>query len=273
MNGRLAIDFGTSTTLLAMWDDAQRQAVCPRRSMDGCLHAAPGGDVSAIPSLIHYAADRRQWVGEQVAQLGLAESARTFRWMKRYIANRSPVTRRIDDRDISHAQAGADFLGSVLVYAAGELGLRDEEIALTVPVEAFEHYENWLLRAAETAGFARCRLIDEASAAAALGYGAGVGAGQALLVFDFGGGTLDVSIALLDETTEGGPRRCRVLGKAGADLGGASVDQWLYEDVVRRNGRDPGGPDHPPQRAAPPGRVRGAQDRPVNPAGGAPVRR
>ena len=152
------------------------------------MYSAPGGEVSAIPSLIHYAADRRQWVGEQVSQLGLAESARTFRWMKRYIANRSPVTRRIDDRDISHAQAGADFLGLVLVYAAGELGLRDEEIALTVPVEAFEHYENWLLRAAETAGFARCRLIDEASAAA-LGYGAGVGNGQALLVFDFGGGT------------------------------------------------------------------------------------
>ena len=241
MNGRLAIDFGTSTTLLAMWDDAQRQARILPAPEYGRLYAAPGGDVSAIPSLIHYAADRRQWVGEQVAQLGLSESARTFRWMKRYIANRSPVTRRIDDRDISHAQAGADFLGSVLVYAAGELGLRDEEIALTVPVEAFEHYENWLLRAAETAGFARCRLIDEASAAA-LGYGAGVGAGQALLVFDFGGGTLDVSIALLDEATEGGPRRCRVLGKAGADLGGASVDQWLYEDVVRRNGRDSADP-------------------------------
>ncbi len=241
MNGRLAIDFGTSTTLLAMWDDVQRQARILPAPEYGRLYTAPGGEISAIPSLIHYAADRRQWAGEQVAQLGLADSARTFRWMKRYIANRSPVTRRIDDRDLSHAQAGADFLGAVLVYAAGELGLRDEEIALTVPVEAFEHYENWLLRAAEAAGFSRCRLIDEASAAA-LGYGAGVPSGQALLVFDFGGGTLDVSIALLDETTPGGPRRCRVLGKAGADLGGASVDQWLYEDVVRRSGRDPSDP-------------------------------
>ncbi len=241
MNGRLAIDFGTSTTLLAMWDDVQRQARILSVPEYGRLYAAPGGDVSAIPSLIHYAADRRQWVGEQIPQLGLSESARTFRWMKRYIANRSPVTRRIDDRNISHAQAGADFLGSVLIHAAGELGLRDEEIAMTVPVEAFEHYENWLLGAAEAAGFARCRLIDEASAAA-LGYGAGVGAGQALLVFDFGGGTLDVSIALLEESAPGGPRRCRVLGKAGADLGGASVDQWLYEDVVRRSGRDPSDP-------------------------------
>jgi molecular chaperone DnaK (HSP70) len=240
VNGRLAIDFGTSTTLLAMWDDAQHQARILPAPEYGRFYTAPGGDVSAIPSLIHYASDRRQWVGEQVAQLGLAESARTFRWMKRYIANRSPVTRRIDDGDISHARAGADFLGSVLVYAAGELGLRDEEIALTVPVEAFEHYENWLL-ARPRRQFSRCRLIDEASAAA-LGYGAGVSAGQALLVFDFGGGTLDVSVALLDEAAEGGPRRCRVLGKAGADLGGASVDQWLYEDVVRRNGRDPSDP-------------------------------
>lgn len=30
-------------------------------------------------------------------------------------------------------------------------------------------------------------------------------------------------------------RRCRVVGKAGADIGGATIDGWLYQDVLRRN--------------------------------------
>ena len=57
---------------------------------------------------------------------------------------------------------------------AAEFGLKlatDEEIALTVPVEAFEHYETWLTGVTEAAGMPRFRLIDEPSAAA-LGYGA-----------------------------------------------------------------------------------------------------
>ena len=38
------------------------------------------------------------------------------------------------------------------------------------------------------------------------------------LVFDFGGGTLDVSIVLIEEEdASGSGRRCRVLGKAGRD--------------------------------------------------------
>src|SRR5207244_10907527 len=103
------------------------------------------------------------------------------------------------------------------------LNLRDEEIALTVPVEAFEHYENWLVGVAEAAGMPRFRLLDEPSAAA-LGYGAVIQAGEVYLIFDFGGGTLDVAVVLVEENQpETVGRRCRVLGKAGVDLGGASV--------------------------------------------------
>ncbi|HBE36748.1 MAG TPA: Hsp70 family protein, partial [Cyanobacteria bacterium UBA11368] len=32
-------------------------------------------------------------------------------------------------------------------------------------------------------------------------------------------------------------RRCRVLGKAGVDVGGATLDQWLFQDVLRQTGR------------------------------------
>lgn len=94
------------------------------------------------------------------------QSDRTFRWMKRYVSNRSPVQRRLDGKQISHFDVGKDFLSTVLPFAASKLNLGDEEVAFTVSVEAFEHYENWLTDVAEVSGIRRFRLIDEPSAAA-----------------------------------------------------------------------------------------------------------
>ena len=39
-----------------------------------------------------------------------------------------------------------------------------------------------------------------------------------------------------DEDAASG-RRCRVLGKAGRDLGGSTIDQWLFEETLRQNRR------------------------------------
>lgn len=242
MPGRVGIDFGTSNTVVAVWD-AERHEGVPLHLPDygrqiHYRHAdKPGEQISVIPSLIHYAPDRRRWLGKQVLNQELYDSPRTFRWMKRYIARRSPVKVRIDGREVSHLEAGGDFLTAVLTFTAAEVNLRDEEVAFTVPVEAFEHYENWLAGVAEAAGMPRLRLLDEPSAAA-LGYGALVQPGDVYLIFDFGGGTLDVAVVLIEaDSDETRGRRCRVLGKAGADLGGATVDQWLFQEVLRQNQR------------------------------------
>src|SRR5438445_6516615 len=240
MPGRLGVDFGTSNTVVAVWDEARREGVPLHISEYGREIQYRRGDeiaeqISFVPSLIHYAADNRRWLGNQVLQHNLYQSSRTFRWMKRYIARRSPVKLRLGNQEISHLQAGRDFLTAVLTFAAAELAMRDEEVVFTVPVEAYEHYEDWLTGVAEAAGMPRFRLLDEPSAAA-LGYGAFVQPGDVYLIFDFGGGTLDVSLVLIeDDASQSTGRRCRVLGKAGVDLGGATFDQWLFEDVLRQN--------------------------------------
>ncbi len=237
MPGRFAIDFGTSNTVVAVWDEA-RQEAAPFLIPDYGQHLTIGGDtVTVIPSLIHYAEGNRRWIGQQVRDRGVYDSDRTFRWMKRYIAHRSPAKRRIDGRDLTFFDAGRDFVSTILTFAAAELNLEDEEIALTVPVEAFEHYESWLGEVAEAAGMRRFRLIDEPSAAA-LGYGANIQPGNVYVIFDFGGGTLDVAVILIEEQEQGlAGRRCRVLGKAGVELGGMVLDSWLFQEVLRRNGR------------------------------------
>lgn len=237
MPGRLAVDFGTSNTVVAVYDEARSEGVLVNVLDFGRTLEYAGESIYVVPSTIHYAADRRQWVGNQVLRQNLYQSERTFRWMKRYISHRSPAKVRLDGREISHFDAGRDFLTAVLTFAGAELGIRDEEIALTVPVESYEHYEDWLTEVAEQASLPRFRIIDEASAAA-LGYGAHIQPGDVYLIFDFGGGTLDVAVVLIEEEAQAqGGRRCRVLGKAGAEIGGATIDQWLFQEVLRRCGR------------------------------------
>ncbi len=239
MPGRLAVDFGTSNTVVAVWDEASEEGVTLHVPEFGTIERAAGEQVSVIPSVINYVDEERRWIGQQVHAQNLYHSPRTFRWMKRYIGNRSPVRQRVGDMIVSHFDAGRDFLSSVLYYAAEEMELGDEEIALTVPVESFEHYENWLAEVAEAAGLPRFRVIDEPSAAA-LGYGAHIHPGDVYLIFDFGGGTLDVSAVLLEEDPDASSgRRVKVLGKSGVELGGVTIDQWLFQEVLKRNDRDP----------------------------------
>ncbi len=237
MPGRLAVDFGTSNTVVALWDETLKQGVPLHIPEFGRIQQQGGETISLIPSLIHYAPENRTWIGNQIAQRGLLQSPRTFRWMKRYISHRSPNKVKLDGREITPYIAGQDFLSSVLRFAAQEVGFRDEEVALSVPVEAFEHYENWLVSVAESAGMPRFRLIDEPSAAA-LGYGAHIQPGNVYLLFDFGGGTMHAVVVLIEaEENAASGRRCRVLGKAGRDIGGTTIDQWLFQDVLRQNFR------------------------------------
>ena len=244
MPGRLGIDFGASNTVLAVWDPARGEGVPLHISEFGTTIALAHGPeeaaVSVIPTLIHYAEDGRRWIGEQVRERGLEGSERTFSLIKQYLLRRSPVQRKLGDRRVSPMQAGADFLSAVLVSAAQQFDASNEEVALTVPVEAFEHYSDWLTGTVEQAGMPRIRLLDEPSAAA-LGYGAHIQPGQAYFIFDFGGGTLDVAMVLIEEprsNNEAG-RHCRVLGKSGRHLGGSSIDAWLMQDFLRRHSRNP----------------------------------
>jgi molecular chaperone DnaK (HSP70) len=237
MAGRLAVDFGTSNTLLSVWNEARQEGIPVIIPDFSRVTNQNEEEIGIIPSLIHYTPDGRRWIGEQVLQRGLYNSRCTFRWMKRYIGNRSPIRIRVGDQSITPFQAGKDFLTTLLFNAREQLKIGgEEEIGISVPVEAFEHYENWLATVAEAAGMPRFRLIDEPSAAA-LGYTAHIQPGNVYMIFDFGGGTLHASIVLIEAEERGlTGKRCRVLGKAGRTIGGATIDQWIYQDVLQRTG-------------------------------------
>ena len=238
MTGRLAIDFGTSNTVLAIWDPDRKEATPYAPAAYRSHYPQGDGTTAVVPSLIHYGEDRRQWLGQQVLQRNLLKHPHTLRWAKRYIGRGCTSRgRRIGDRQVSFHQAGQDFLTGLLLQAREDLGLAAEEIALTVPVEGYEHYAAWLGQAATAAGLPRYRLIDEASAAA-LGHSAHIQPGDCYLVFDFGGGTLDIAVVLIEaEDKAVAGRRCRILAKAGAEIGGINLDQLLFQDFLHQIGR------------------------------------
>jgi len=241
MPGRLGVDFGTSNTVIALWDDGRREAApisVPRFSQ--AVAVGKAGRVPVVPSLIYYAPGGRSWVGAQVHSNQVYESPQAFRWMKRCITRRSgEKQQQIAEGELSPGEAASDFLTAVLAAAAEGKDWHDADVAFTVPIDSYEDYREWLAAVAEKAGVPRPRFIDAASAAA-LGYGLTLQDGDVYLVFDFGGSTLGVSILLVEarqsEAGELPTRRCHVLGKATVDLGGASIDQWLLEDVLARNG-------------------------------------
>ena len=72
-----------------------------------------------------------------------------------------------------------------------------ESLIFTVPVDSFEAYRNWLGEVCQSLEVEQVRMIDEPTAAA-LGYG--MADAEILLVVDFGGGTLDLSLVKLDNS-------------------------------------------------------------------------
>ena len=234
----LALDFGTSSTVAAFWDTAAGDGhTLPLADLTATRLDPQGREYHSIPSIIHYH-ESGIWAGQQVHTRGLeAATPGTFRWMKTNVGNQMKLPRNIAGRSICNFQAAADFLTRTLLALGVHGDLAAEEIAITLPVEAFEHYQLWLDGVLRAAGLQRPRYLDEATAAA-LGYAAKIRPGAPYMTFDFGGGTLDVSIVRADDTATGTPRT-RVLGKAGAQIGGGIIDQWLARDAATRAGRDP----------------------------------
>ena len=239
MSGQLAIDFGTSNTVAALWEAATGEGhTLPLANLTRMMRDPQDREFHAVPSLMHYHGEAGVWVGQQVVEKNLiAATPGTFRWMKTFVGSQTRLPRQVGPRSIDNFTAAGDFLRQILLAAGAYANVAEEEVAFTVPVEAFEHYQNWLDGVVQSAGILRPRYLDEASAAA-LGYAAKIRPGAPFMTFDLGGGTLDVSIVRVDDTPNGQPR-CRSLGKSGAQIGGSAMDQWLARDAAAKTGRDP----------------------------------
>jgi molecular chaperone DnaK len=121
-----------------------------------------------------------------------------------------------------------------LAQAAGEhLGEKIENVVISVPAYFTNNQKEDTRLAGEKAGLTVLRLIPEPTAAA-IAYGLDKGRDQTILVYDFGGGTFDVSVLKVLRND------FQVLGIGGAhDLGGEDFDRRLIDLVRQRLREDP----------------------------------
>lgn len=250
----IAIDFGTSNTVVARWNQALQQ---PETLKLPGLSTISAQNPPLIPSLLYVedAVQNKVVLGQQVRDKGLDLSAdsRFFRNFKRGIGTAvQGFLPEIDGQIVNFERVGEWFLSQV-VSSIRELPMPVDSLVFTVPVDSFEAYRNWLGKVSQSLQVEQVRMLDEPTAAA-LGYG--LADREILLVIDFGGGTLDLSLVRLDAASSKKPlgfilkwgekmlaessgqqaKVARVLAKAGQNLGGSDIDNWLADYFVKTKG-------------------------------------
>ena len=250
----IAIDFGTSNTVITRWNTVTEQVEIlslPELSLE-LVDNPP-----LIPSLVYVenAQEGKVIVGQKVRDraLDLSNDPRFFRSFKRGIG--APIQGflpELDGQTVNFEQVGTWFLQTLLAQLPTEDA--QESIVLTVPVNSFEAYRHWLGEVCQFLPAKQIRILDEPTAAA-LGYG--TSSGNLLLVVDFGGGTVDLSLVRLDfdkqnskpqgyllkwedkslgATSKQKAKVARVLAKAGDNLGGSDIDNWLVDYFAQEQG-------------------------------------
>jgi len=245
----IAIDFGTSNTVIARWNPVTQQ---PETLNIPKLSVQQGLNPPLIPSLLYVedASKNQVLIGQQVRDRGvdIKGDSRFFRSFKRGIgADIQGFLPELDGCNITFEQVGEWYLQKIIEQLSSVEGGLDS-LVLTVPVDSFEAYRHWLGKVCEPLPVEQVRMLDEPTAAA-LGYG--LTGEDLLLVVDFGGGTLDLSLVRLDksvqqtqkplgfllkfankslaENSKQKVKTARVLAKAGQNLGGTDIDNWLTD--------------------------------------------
>jgi molecular chaperone DnaK (HSP70) len=261
MGSIISIDFGTSNTVVSEWLEGSGTPQAVLLEGIGRLQ----DDSPTIPSLLYIdnLAAKSFRIGNAVISSGLDQSIRAntrlFRQMKRSILNPElPQEIYTEKKLVMGPQKAAQaFLDNVCqnILAGGR---SISELVLTVPVMSFEHYLNWLATAVDGLNLpanAIPRIIDEPTAAA-FGYGIDHPEGI-VLVIDFGGGTLDLSLVKLPKYREVAGKgivinpgqmansvvaaerskiNARVIGKTYRQIGGADIDKTLIDYILDKSG-------------------------------------
>ncbi len=176
----IGIDLGTTHSLAAYLDDG-----VPR-----LIPSAVGGVLT--PSVVGVDLDGRVIVGRAARELQVTHPERTASLFKRLMGSDAKVA--LPGRSYGPEELSALVLRSLKADAEAHFGRAVDRAVITVPAYFHEHQRKATIHAGRIAGLTVERILNEPTAAA-LAYGfRDPDSERALLVFDLGGGTFDVSV-------------------------------------------------------------------------------
>ncbi len=242
--GTLAIDLGSSTTVVVFQKENEQ---FPELLDLAPISRSPG----EVPSLIWQSLEDKEsyLVGQEIIELNLINSGHENNLsqdFKRWIG--APSIDPIYDSNISPEKAGEILIYKIWESVSEKFNIK--RLVLTAPVDTYREYRSWIVNVCDSLKVKEIALVDEPTAAA---MGAGLEPGSTLLVLDFGGSTIDISIVALEggegraspiaqlvrfdgNNLEGKStqvlRTAKVLGKAGIRIGGKDIDRWIVDHLL-----------------------------------------
>ena len=215
----LGIDLGTSNCAASVVQ-AGRPVIIP---------SAEGAGVAsgkAFPSFVAFTKEGQRLVGEPARRQMAINPEGTIFAAKRKMGTNFKFN--VYGQEYTPQQISAFLLQKIKQDSEAFLGEKIDEAVITCPAYFDDNQRTATKDAGEIAGFKVLRIINEPTAAC-LAYGLEkAGKELKILVFDFGGGTLDVTI--MEMWKEGG---FKVMSTSGdTQLGGTDMDNALIEYVV-----------------------------------------
>ena len=216
----IGIDLGTTNSLGAYWKD-------------GGVHLIPMEEEQfLLPSVVSHAEGEGFLVGAAAKERLIPHAEDTAASFKRFMGTAKEY--HLGGRTYTPMELSAMVLEQIKRNAEFFLKEEIEEAVITVPAYFNDKQRSDTKKAAQIAGLKAERLINEPSAAA-LAYRMEYGEeDRTLLIFDFGGGTLDLSyVECFDNVIE-------IIAVAGDNhLGGDDIDQAVSDYFCRENGIRP----------------------------------
>ncbi len=222
----IGIDLGTSNSAAAALIGG-RPTIIP--SAEG---TSVGG--KAFPSVVAFTEDGQKLVGEPARRQAVSNPDGTIMAIKRKMGTGEKVD--IRGKEFTPQDISAFILQKIKQDAEAHLGDKVEKAVITVPAYFNDNQRQATKDAGEIAGLEVVRIINEPTAAS-LAFGLDKKGDQEILVYDFGGGTLDVTIM------EMGGGVFEVKSTSGdTQLGGTDMDQilidYIAEDFKSKEGID-----------------------------------
>ena len=247
MSKVIGIDLGTTNSVVSVMEGGQPTVISNQEGN------------RTTPSVVAFTDDGEKLVGLVAKRQAVTNPVKTIYSVKRFMGRRfdevpeevnivpyevvksdnGAARVRIDGKEYAPPEISASVLQKLKQAAEDYLGEKVTEAVITTPAYFNDGQRQATKDAGKIAGLNVQRIINEPTAAA-LAYGLDKKADQTIAVYDFGGGTFDISIL------EVGDNVVEVKATNGdTHLGGDNIDQriieWMAEEFRKDQGIDVSG--------------------------------